>query len=59
MESLNKGIFFELIVYNQQNQIAADRWNIWILAGGWGIYEDSSVESDSRDKSDVNETDDK
>ena len=45
-----------MIVYNQQNQIAADRWNVWIFAGGWDIFEDSSVESYIRDKSDLNET---
>ena len=45
-----------MIVYNQQNQIAADQWNVWICTVGWGIFENSSVESDSRDKSDVNET---
>ena len=45
-----------MILYNQYNQIAADRWNVWICTGGWGISENSSVESDSRDKSDVNET---
>ena len=59
MDSLNRGRFFEVIVYNQQNQIAADRWNVWICTVGWGIYENISVESDSRDKSDVNETVDK
>ena len=45
-----------MIVYNQQNQIAADRWNVCICTGGWGISEKSSVESDSRDKYDLNET---
>ena len=45
-----------MIVYNQQNQIAAYGWNVWICAGGWGFSENSSVESVSRDKSDVNET---
>ena len=48
-----------MIVYNQFNQIAADQWNIWICTGGWGIFENSCVESDSRDKSDLNETADK
>ena len=47
-----------MIVYNQYNQIAADLWNVWICTGGWGNYENSSVYSDSRDKSDVNETTD-
>ena len=56
MESLNKGIFFEMIVYNLYNQIAADRWNVWICTRGWGIFENSSVESDIRDKYGVNET---
>ena len=58
MESLNKGRFFVMIVYNQQNHIADDRWNLWLCTVGWGSFENSSVESDSRDKSDVNETDD-
>ena len=48
-----------MIVYNQQNDIAADQWNVWICAGGWGIYKNSSVESGSRDKYNVNETSDK
>ena len=56
MDSLNKGRFFEMIVYNQYNQIAADQWNVWICTVEWGIFEDSSVESDIRYKSDVNET---
>ena len=43
-------------MYNQYNQTADDRWNIWICIGGWGIFENSSVESDIRDKSGVNET---
>ena len=55
MDSLNKGRFFEMIVYNQYNQIA-DRWNVWICTVGWGILESSTVESDSMDRSDVNET---
>ena len=33
----------------------ADKWNIWTCTGGWGIFENSSVESDSRDQSGVNE----
>ena len=56
MYSLNKDRFFEMIVYNQENQVAADQWNVWICTGGWGIFENSSVESDIRDKSDVNKT---
>ena len=48
-----------MIVYNQYNQIAADRWNVWICSVGWGIFENISVDSDSRDKYDVNETADK
>ena len=44
-----------MIVYNQYNQIAADLWNIWICTGGWGIFENYSVESDRGDKSGVNE----
>ena len=45
-----------MIVYNQQNQIAANQWNVWICTGGWDILENISVESNSRDKSDLNET---
>ena len=45
-----------MIVYNQQNQIAADKWNVWICTGGWDISENISVESDIRYKSDLNET---
>ena len=56
MESLNKGRYFEMIAYNQYNHIAADQWNVWICTRGWGVFENSSVESDSRDKSDLNET---
>ena len=58
MGSLNKGIFFGMIVYNQYKNIAGDRLNVWICTGGWGIFENSSVESDIRDKSDVNNTSD-
>ena len=58
MKSLNKWGFFLMIVYNQYNQIAADQWNVWICTGGWGIFENSSVYSDSRDESGVNETSD-
>ena len=45
-----------MIVYNQYNHIAADHWNVWIFTGGWGFFENSSVESDSRYKSDLNKT---
>ena len=48
-----------MLVYNQQNQIAADKWNVWTCTRGWDILETYSVESDCEDKSDVNETDDK
>ena len=44
-----------MIVYNQQNQIKADLWNVWICTVGWGIFENISVESDSMDRSYVNE----
>ena len=45
-----------MIVHNLQNQIAADQWNVWIYTGWRVISENISVESDSRDKSDLNET---
>ena len=45
-----------MIVYNQQNQIETDRWSVWICTVGWGIFENSTVESDNRENSDVNET---
>ena len=45
-----------MIVYNQYNQIAADQWNVWTCTGGWGIFENYSVESDREEKSGVNET---
>ena len=45
-----------MIVYNQWNQIAADQWNVWICTVGWGIFENINVESNSRDKSDLNGT---
>ena len=45
-----------MIVYNLQNQIAADQWNVWTCTGGWGVFESYSVESDRGDKSGVNET---
>ena len=54
MESLKNGIFFARIVYNQYNKIAADQWNVWTCTGGWGIFENSSVDSDIRDKSGAN-----
>ena len=44
-----------MIVYNQQNQISADRWNVWIFTVEWDIFENSSVESDCMDRYDVNE----
>ena len=44
-----------MIVYNIQNQIAADQQNVWICTGGWDIFDNSSVESDRRDKYSVNE----
>ena len=44
-----------MIVYNYENHIAADRRNVCVCTVGWGIFENSSVESDSRDRSDVNE----
>ena len=37
MELLNKGRFFEIIVYNLWNQIAADQWNAWTFTGGGGF----------------------
>ena len=43
-----------MIVYNQQNPFAADRWNVWICTVGCGILKNGSVESDSIDRSDVN-----
>ena len=45
-----------MIVYNQQNQIADDQWNVWTYTGGWVIFENYSVESDRGEKSGVNET---
>ena len=45
-----------MIVYNQQNPFAANRWNVWIFTVGWGIFESGSVDSDSMDRSDVNIT---
>ena len=48
MESLNKGVFFEMILYNQYNQIAADQWNVWTPQRGGLISENCSVEYDFR-----------
>ena len=44
-----------MTVYNQYNQIASDRWNVWTYKGRWGFFENDIV-ADRRDKSDVNET---
>ena len=44
-----------MIVYNLQNQIAADQWNVWICTGGWSLFENYSVDSDIWDQSGVNE----
>ena len=43
-------------MYNKQNPLAADQLNVGICTEGWGIFENGSVESDSMDRSDVNET---
>ena len=43
-------------MYNQYNPLADDRYNVGIFTVGWGIFENGSVESDSMDRSDVNET---
>ena len=45
-----------MIVYNQQNQISDERYNVWTLQMGGLISENSSVESDCKDKSAVNST---
>ena len=45
-----------MIVYNQQNPFAADRWNVLICTVGWGILENGSVESDRMNRSDVNDS---
>ena len=58
MESLNKGRFFETIVYNQYNQVAAYLYNVCTTQGGGLIFENSSVESDCREKSAVNSSSD-
>ena len=44
-----------MIMYNQYNSIASDQLNVCIFPGGSGVLENTSVESDSRDKSDLNE----
>ena len=52
-----------MIKYNQLNQIAAELLIVWNHLGGWGIFENYSVESDCvgdsvdpdrKKKSDVN-----
>ena len=53
-----QGDIFRSVGVNQQNYIEADQWNVWTCTGGWGIFEDYSVESYRRDKSDLNETSD-
>ena len=45
-----------MIVYNQYNPFAADRWNVGICKVGWDISKNSSVESDSMDRSDVDDS---
>ena len=54
-----------MIKYNKLNQIAAEKMILWNHLGGWECFENDSVESeymgdslesDLRDKSDVNET---
>ena len=45
-----------MIAYNQYNQFAADRFNVLICTVGWGIFGNGSVESDSMDRSDVNDS---
>ena len=42
-------------MYNQYNPLAADLWNVGICTVGWGILENGSVDSDSMDRSDVND----
>ena len=37
-----------MIMYNQQNQIAADRWNVWTPKRGVSISENISVKYDYR-----------
>ena len=44
-----------MIVYNQYIPFAADQRNVGIFTVGWGIFENGSVESDSMDRSDVND----
>ena len=45
-----------MIVYNKYNPLSDDQWNVWICTVGWGILENSSVESDSMDRSDLNDS---
>ena len=45
-----------MIVYNQQNQISADQYNICTPQGGGLIYEISSIQSDCKEKYAVNST---
>ena len=45
-----------MIVYNKQNLFAANRWNVGIYTVGWGIFENGSIESDSMEISDVNDS---
>ena len=45
-----------MIVYNQQNPFAADQWNVGIFTVEWGIFENGIVESDSMDRSGVNDS---
>ena len=51
-----RGDFSKRILKNIYSQISADQSNVLICTGGWGIFENSSVESDSRDNYGVNET---
>ena len=43
-------------MYNKYNPLAADRWYVVIFTVGWGIFENGSVESDSMNRSDVNDS---
>ena len=45
-----------MIVYNKYNQISYYQWNVRNCTWVWGIFEDYSVESNIRNKSDVNKT---
>ena len=47
-----------MIVYNKQNQIAADQYNVWTPQGGGLISEISSVQSYCKEKCAVNITSD-